>query len=72
MEAAATAAGMASAAGMGSGEAAGAPVGAAGARDSAAPAEAAVACDGRKGRIGCQQRQHFIIHRMIRRGGPGS
>ena len=27
---------------------------------------------GRKGRIGCQQRQHFIIHRMIRRGGPGS
>ena len=24
------------------------------------------------GGIGCQQRQHFIIHRMIRRGGPGS
>ena len=47
MEAAATAAGMASAAGTGSGEAAGAPVEAAGARDSAAPAEAAVACDGR-------------------------
>ena len=46
MEAAATAAGMASAAGTGSGEAAGAPVEAAGARDSAAPAEAAVACDG--------------------------
>ena len=47
MEAAATAAGTASAAGTGSGEAAGAPVEAAGARDSAAPAEAAVACDGR-------------------------
>lgn len=68
MEAAATAAGMASAAGTGSGEAVGAPVEAAGARDSAAPAEAAVACDGRKGRIWVST----TATRMIRRGGPGS